>query len=245
MAKSIDELKLTDEPLPAADLSTLPDPPPDQGDLIARAKAHAKEHRLCTSEKAVVAAYRAPEYLRFGIEALANEATSGAIDPAAHFLVELGLEVIREFEGVAEIAKARRIVLPKGNGRQVGWFNDFPVIDFFAEGTEDHKALRSRFDVSFVKELHNFARSVGLSASRLVLFCLMAGLVQLPSCSGRPFRLAMVKTLRQLRRAFVHRAREARQRAERIQARPDSDDDSGNLADVLRALEADGEWDDD
>src|SRR5687767_9923451 len=98
MGKRPQDLDLSDEPLR----------PGRPHDLFAIARAcTADSRRAPAGDKTVLALYRAPDYLRWGVETLSEQATGGAMEPAALALLEEGLATIRGFPGVAKIAAAR------------------------------------------------------------------------------------------------------------------------------------------
>ena len=50
-------------------------------------------------DKTVMALYRVPAYLRWIVESLSEEATGGALEPAATAVLDVGLSTIRTFPG--------------------------------------------------------------------------------------------------------------------------------------------------
>jgi hypothetical protein len=216
---------LSDEPLAE---------PKPRTDLVAKARLVAAELRhLSPSDKTALAVYRCPDYIRWTVEALSNAATSGAIEPAAVTVVQAGLSAIRQFPGVGEITAARRTVLPEGEIELLSWLGAFPPVSVYAAGTDDSGEYRLHVPRTLLMELGNMARSIGLSQSRLGLYALAAGVLQVPQFSKPQYRKAMVQALRDLRAVLQRRGREAQARAEALQAADRMDDGTYTIADVI------------
>jgi hypothetical protein len=222
--KSLEELSLRDE---------AGAPPPR--DLIAVARRYAASmHDSTQAPKTVIAVYRCPNYLRWAVEALSEQGTGGAIEPAATCLLEAGLGTIHKFPGVEEIRRARAVVLPGGDAETMAFFNTFPNIDVLSAGTGDC-TYRLHLAAPLAKRLHKLARSLGLSVSRLGLLVLMAGAVEAPSCSTPRARKAMVLALRSFRAVLERRAAEAQSWS--TTPIPPRQDDLWTLRDVLKPLD--------
>ncbi len=231
MGKRLEDLNLSDEPVGRQSAD-------QPRDLVAIARATGAHMRgVPAGEKTVLALYRCPDYLRWGVEALSEAATNGALEPAGNCLLKAGLSTIRQFPGVAEIGAARRAVLAQGSAETMHWFNNFPLVDVSAAGTDDIRQYRMHVVKPLAKEEAKLARSLGLSNSRLGILALMAGLLQVPRFSAPKYRKAMVGTLQDLRDATERRGREARARADAVPARDTAEDERWTIADVIGSSE--------
>src|SRR5262245_21670228 len=124
------------------DIPDEPSAPSAEQLFIARVRSHARALRLNPiSDKTVLALYHVPGYVRCGIEALANEATGGTIEPAATCLIETGLPIVRHFKDVAEITEARRILLTTSDAVAIASISELPTVSIDACDTDDTDAL--------------------------------------------------------------------------------------------------------
>ncbi len=222
MGKRLEDLTVSDEPLVPRDLFAL-----------ARQIA-ADMKQMAARDKAVIALYRAPDYLRWGVETLSEEATGGVQEPAATCLLEVGLSTIRRFDGVTEICAARTSVLPHGDAETMHWFGDFPIVNVSAMGTDDRRPFRLHVPIALAKQFAKLARSLGLPVSRLGTFALMTGLLHAPSCSAQKYSKAMVRTLQELRAVLERRGAEAQVRAAGAAATPNANrNQRWTIADVV------------
>jgi hypothetical protein len=226
MPKDSNDLNLSDEPLRPA----MP------RDVVAIARNLAAAMRQAPGrDKNVIALYRAPDYLRWGVESLSEAVTAGVLEPAANALLDVGLSAIRGFSGVSEVGKARAKLVVRGDPQVMHWLNNFPVISVPAVDTDDSKAYRLWIETTLVKEFSKLARSLGLSISRLGTFALMAGLLHVPPpwCSRPRYREAMVGTLKKLMREIKGRGDEASARVDSAAPRDPSQDHRWTIADLL------------
>lgn len=162
---------------------------------LARANAAALRSRFGQEPKTVLALYRAPEYMRWATEALAERTTSGTLEPASTALLEAGLSLIRSWRGVAAICKARRAVVSLGDARIMAWFNAFPIVTADPADTDDTRAFRLHVPVSLANKFSKLGRSLGMPISRLGTYALMAGALHAPGCTPPRYREAMFTTL--------------------------------------------------
>jgi len=227
MGSRVDDLNLSDEPL-------LP------RDLRALARRYTAEMKAAgPGDKTVMALYRVPDYLRWIVESLSEEATGGALEPAATAVLDVGLSTIRTFPGVNEICSARLAVLACGDAEVMGWFNSFPAVSALAENTDDTGGWRLHVSRTLAKTFSKLARSLGMSISRLATYSLMAGVLHAPSLSAPKYRKAMVDTLQQLKEELRRRGREAKVKAASATPRDAGTDHLWTAADLLGSTEDD------
>jgi hypothetical protein len=211
--------------------------PPDP---ITRARAAARARG--STDGTVLALYRCPVYGRWGVEALANEATNGSLEPAGTTLLEAGMSALQRFPGLAEIKAARQTAVAKGCPDTMHFLGDFPHVQVHTAGTDDSGCYRLHVPKDLAKRLGNMARQLGLPQSRLGIFALMAGLLQVRQLIPPAYRQAMVETLQGLRAAIERRAAEAQARVAVGPPEDAADDGKWTLADVLDQKEVpDGE----
>jgi hypothetical protein len=215
-------------------------------DVFALARANVAAAKGGFAEaKTVMPVYRAPNYLRYGIEALAEDATGGALEPATTALLEVGLSMIWSWPGVSAIREARRIVLPLGDPETMAWFNRLPIVSTDAVDTDVPGELRLHVPRSLAKKFAKFANVLGLSSSKLGSYALMAGLLHAPSCVAGRYRRAMFRTLKKLKAELRRRGEEASIKAENAVPRDGTTDHRWTAADLLGPDDAGDDDDDD
>jgi hypothetical protein len=215
-------------------------------DVFALARSNAAAAKGGFGEvKTILSLYRAPSYLRYGIEALAEETTSGGLEPAATALLDVGLAMIWSWPGVTAIRGARRIVLPLGDPEVLAWFNRLPTVSTDAVDTDDADELRLHVPRSLAKKFAKFARVLGLSSSKLGTFALMAGLLHAPRCVAGKYRRAMLATLTRLKTELRRRGEEARSKAENATPRDAGNDHLWTAANLIDLEEGEMVSDDD
>ena len=227
MGNRVDDLDLSDGPL-------LP------RDLYAIARHYAAEMKAAgQGDKTVMALYRVPAYLRWSVESLSEEATGGALEPAATAALDIGLATIRTFPGVHEICAARLSVLACGDAEVMSWFNSFPAVSALAENTDDTGGWRLHVSRTVAKTFAKLARSLGMSISRLATYALMAGVLHGPSLSAARYRKAMLDTLQRLKGELRRRGHEATAKSASATPRDPSTEHLWTAADLLEPTEDD------
>jgi hypothetical protein len=234
-------------------MSTPPDPadpldaplgPVLPRDVLALAGRTAIELRgMPASSKTVLPIYRCPLYIRYSIEAVAEETTGGAMEPAAVAALEVGIAMIRRWPGVRAIGRARRKLLPLGDPETLMWLSSLPIVTTDAADTDDSGALRLHIPRSLARKVAKLARTLGLTSSTLAAFAVMAGLLHAPRCTPARYRCAMVATLTKLKGVLHQRGEDATGRAEHAAPRDAADDHRWTAADLLDAGDDDADRD--
>jgi len=212
------------------------EPPPPGPDVYGLARSVAAARRQAPlREGRVIALYRPLGYLETGVEQLSNEVTGGAKEPASTALLQVGLGIIRNFPGVAEIIEARSEVLPVGDAETMDWFNRFPLagIDLRPMGTYADDPFRFHAPIELANQVSKLAGLLGLSISRFTIFPLEAGLLCAPTCCSPKYRQAMLQTLRDFRHVLERRAAEATARAAQATPRDKTQDHLYTIADLI------------
>jgi hypothetical protein len=226
-----------------SDTPNPPETPPR--DLIARVRLAARMRRSADS---VLRLPRCPIFYRWVVETVGNEAADGALEPAHTTALEVGLSVLQQLPGVAEIRAARQAALPQASPDTMYLLSDFPHVEVLAAGTDDSREYRLHVPKDFSKRLTNIARHLGIRHTRLGIFALAAGLLQAPANLIRaPYRRAMEQSLLNLAKAIKRRAAEIQARAA-VMPPEDPDDEADDaqrtLADLIKQPEVPDEGQD-
>jgi hypothetical protein len=215
-----------------SDTPNPPETPPR--DLIARVRLAARMRR---SADTVVRLNRAPTYLRWAVERLANEASSGALAPAHTTGLEAGASVLQRLPGVTEIKAARQAALSQGSPDTMHWLSDFPHVEVLAAGTDDSGEYRVHVPKELAMRLGNLARHLGMKQTRLAIFALMAGLLHAPHLIPPRYQRAMFDSLKNFAKAIERRAAEIKTRAATPADDEDAEDAKWTLSDVIGQVE--------
>jgi hypothetical protein len=210
-----------------------PDPQPALGDL-ARAALSFNARVAQAGPRTELAVSRFPKYLQWGQEALAKSIHGGGKDAAATCALYLGLSLLREFPGLADICAARARVVPRSDPEAMDWFERFGTVDADTggAGTLD-KAYRRSIPERLAKELGLLAGDLGMPVSHLAILALMAAHLGTKGYVAPRYQSCIVITLRRFLDALARRSVRAKAYADAAPATEKLDTHDYSMADVL------------